>query len=55
LGEAGVKIVGLSTDDNAQEVFMSVGVDVFVLKPIKLAVLGAMIQEVINKKKNAMV
>jgi hypothetical protein len=34
---------------------MSAGNDVFVLKPMKLDVLGAMIQEVINKKNNAMV
>jgi hypothetical protein len=34
---------------------MSAGADVFVLKPIKLEVLGAMFQEVINKKNNTMV
>jgi hypothetical protein len=34
---------------------MSVGADVFVLKPMKFDVLGAMIQEVINKKNNIMV
>uniref|UniRef100_A0ACD5URC0 Uncharacterized protein n=1 Tax=Avena sativa TaxID=4498 RepID=A0ACD5URC0_AVESA len=53
--ESDVKIVGLSANDNAQEVFMRVGADVFVPKPMKLDVLEAMIQEVINKKKNTMV
>uniref|UniRef100_A0ACD5UQC9 Uncharacterized protein n=1 Tax=Avena sativa TaxID=4498 RepID=A0ACD5UQC9_AVESA len=55
MGESDVKIVGLSANDNAQEEFMRVGADVFVPKPMKLDVLEAMIQEVINKKKNTMV
>uniref|UniRef100_A0ACD5UQG5 Uncharacterized protein n=1 Tax=Avena sativa TaxID=4498 RepID=A0ACD5UQG5_AVESA len=55
MGESDVKILGLSTNNNAQEMFMSVGADVFVPKPMKLYVLGAMIQEVINKKDNTMV
>uniref|UniRef100_A0ACD5UQS7 Uncharacterized protein n=1 Tax=Avena sativa TaxID=4498 RepID=A0ACD5UQS7_AVESA len=55
MGESDVKIVGLSANNNAQEMFMSAGADVFVPKPMKLDVLGAMIQEVINKKKNTMV
>jgi hypothetical protein len=51
LGEIDVKIVGLSIDDNAQEVFMSAEADVFVLKPIKLEVLGAMFQEVTSTRR----
>ncbi|KAM0922230.1 hypothetical protein ACQ4PT_006325 [Festuca glaucescens] len=52
LGEIHVKIVGVSVGDNAQEAFMRVGVDEFVPKPMKLDVVGAIIQEVIKKKKN---
>jgi hypothetical protein len=55
LGETDVKIVGLSSDANAQEAFMSARADVFVLKPMTRDVLGALIQEVVNKKNNAMV
>jgi DNA-binding NarL/FixJ family response regulator len=55
LGETDVKIVGLSIDDDAQEAFMSAGADVFVLKPMTRAVLEAIIEEVVNKKNNAMV
>uniref|UniRef100_A0ACD5XPR7 Uncharacterized protein n=1 Tax=Avena sativa TaxID=4498 RepID=A0ACD5XPR7_AVESA len=55
MGESDVKIVGLSANNNAQEVFMSAGADVFVPKPMKFDVLEDMIQEVINKKNNAMV
>uniref|UniRef100_A0ACD5WLR3 Uncharacterized protein n=1 Tax=Avena sativa TaxID=4498 RepID=A0ACD5WLR3_AVESA len=54
MGETDVKIVGLSVESDDQEAFMSAGADVFVPKPMKLDVLGAMIQEVINKN-NAMV
>uniref|UniRef100_A0ACD5UX26 Uncharacterized protein n=2 Tax=Avena sativa TaxID=4498 RepID=A0ACD5UX26_AVESA len=55
MGESDVKIVGISAKNNAQEVFMSAGADVFVPKPIKFDVLEAIIQEVINKKNNTMV
>uniref|UniRef100_A0ACD5ZG74 Uncharacterized protein n=1 Tax=Avena sativa TaxID=4498 RepID=A0ACD5ZG74_AVESA len=55
MGESDVKIVGLSANNDAQEVFMSSGADVFVPKPMKFNVLEAMIQEVINKKNNTMV
>uniref|UniRef100_A0ACD5YAB9 Uncharacterized protein n=1 Tax=Avena sativa TaxID=4498 RepID=A0ACD5YAB9_AVESA len=55
MGETYVKIIGLSANNNVQEVFMTAGVDVFVPKPLKIDVLGAMIQEVINKKNNSMV
>uniref|UniRef100_A0ACD5YB74 Uncharacterized protein n=1 Tax=Avena sativa TaxID=4498 RepID=A0ACD5YB74_AVESA len=55
MGEIDVKIIGLSANNNVQDVFMTAGVDVFVPKPLKIDVLGAMIQEVINKKNNAMV
>uniref|UniRef100_A0ACD5YU40 Uncharacterized protein n=2 Tax=Avena sativa TaxID=4498 RepID=A0ACD5YU40_AVESA len=55
MGESDVKIVGLSANNDAQEVFMSAGADVFVPKPMKFNVLEAMIQEVINKKNNTMV
>ena len=55
MGETDVKIVGVSADDNAMGVFMSVGADVFVPEPMKLDTLGTMIHEVINKKKNDMV
>uniref|UniRef100_A0ACD5UAV2 Uncharacterized protein n=1 Tax=Avena sativa TaxID=4498 RepID=A0ACD5UAV2_AVESA len=55
MGESDVKIVGISANNNAQEVFMSAGADMFVPKPMKFDVLEAMIQEVINKKNNTMV
>ncbi|KAK1677454.1 hypothetical protein QYE76_038302 [Lolium multiflorum] len=55
IGETDVKIVGVSVDCNAMEAFMSAGADVFVPKPITLDVLSAIIQEIINKKNNAMV
>ncbi|XP_047062844.1 two-component response regulator ORR42-like [Lolium rigidum] len=55
MGEIDVKIVGLSADYDATEVFMSAGADAFVPKPMKLDVLSAIIQEVINKKNNTMV
>ncbi|CAM0907918.1 unnamed protein product [Alopecurus aequalis] len=55
MGQTDVKIVGVSADDNALGAFMSAGADGFVPKPMRLDVLGAMIQEVINKKNNAMV
>uniref|UniRef100_A0ACD5YU84 Uncharacterized protein n=1 Tax=Avena sativa TaxID=4498 RepID=A0ACD5YU84_AVESA len=55
MGETDVKIIGLSANNNIQEVFMTSGVDVFVPKPLNIDVLGAMIQEVINNKNNAMV
>uniref|UniRef100_A0ACD5YAT0 Uncharacterized protein n=1 Tax=Avena sativa TaxID=4498 RepID=A0ACD5YAT0_AVESA len=55
MGEIDVKIVGVSVDNSAEEALMSAGVDVFAPKPLKLDVLGAMIQEVINRKNNAMV
>ncbi|KAM0902727.1 hypothetical protein ACQ4PT_019036 [Festuca glaucescens] len=55
LGETNVNIGGISTNDKAQEAFMRAGADVFVTKPMKLDVLGAMIQEVIKKKNNVMV
>ncbi|VAH23968.1 two-component response regulator ORR42-like [Triticum dicoccoides] len=50
MGATDVKIVGVSADDNAMEVFMSAGADDFVPKPMRLEVLGPMIQEVINRK-----
>ncbi|KAM0898747.1 hypothetical protein ACQ4PT_021745 [Festuca glaucescens] len=43
LGGTGVKIVGVPADDNAMEVFMTAGADVFVHKPMKLETLGTMI------------
>ncbi|CAM0907919.1 unnamed protein product [Alopecurus aequalis] len=55
MGQTDVKIVGMSADDNALEAFMSAGADGFVPKPMRLDVLGAMIQEIINKKNNAVV
>uniref|UniRef100_A0ACD5UYG4 Uncharacterized protein n=2 Tax=Avena sativa TaxID=4498 RepID=A0ACD5UYG4_AVESA len=55
MGESDVKIVGISANNNAQDVFMNAGADVFVPKPMKFDVLEAMIQEVINKKNNTMV
>ena len=55
MGETDVKIVGVSVDYNAMEELMSAGADVFVPKPMRLDVLGAIIQEVINKKNNAVV
>ncbi|XP_071681341.1 two-component response regulator ORR42-like [Lolium perenne] len=55
IGETDVKIVGVSVDCNAMEAFMSAGADVFVPKPITLDVLSPIIQEIINKKNNAMV
>uniref|UniRef100_A0ACD5Z035 Uncharacterized protein n=1 Tax=Avena sativa TaxID=4498 RepID=A0ACD5Z035_AVESA len=55
MGETDVKIIGLSANNNIQEVFMTAGVDVFVPTPLKIDVLGAMIQEVVNNKNNAMV
>uniref|UniRef100_A0ACD5YD63 Uncharacterized protein n=1 Tax=Avena sativa TaxID=4498 RepID=A0ACD5YD63_AVESA len=55
MGENDVKIIGLLANNNVQEVFMTAGVDVFVPKPLKIDVLGAMIQEVINKKNNSIV
>uniref|UniRef100_A0ACD5Y4L6 Uncharacterized protein n=2 Tax=Avena sativa TaxID=4498 RepID=A0ACD5Y4L6_AVESA len=55
MGEIDVKIVGVSVDNNAGEALMSAGVDVFAPKPLKLDVLGAMIQEVIIMKNNTMV
>ena len=50
-----MKIVGVSADDNAMEAFMSAGADVFVTKPLRFDVLGAMIQEVITKRNNTVV
>ncbi|XP_047065334.1 two-component response regulator ORR42-like [Lolium rigidum] len=52
LGEIHVKIVGVSVGDNAQEAFMRVGADEFLPKPMELDVVGAIIQEIIKKKKN---
>ena len=52
MGATDVKIVGVSADDNAMEAFMSAGADDFVPKPMRLEVLGPMIQEVINVKNN---
>ena len=52
LGEIHVKIIGVSVGDNAQEVFMRVGADEFLPKPMDLDVVGAIIQEIIKKKKN---
>ncbi|KAI5020852.1 hypothetical protein ZWY2020_045740 [Hordeum vulgare] len=52
MGATDVKIVGVSTDFEAMEAFMSAGADVFVPKPIRLDVVQPMIQEVINNKKN---
>ena len=50
-----MKIVGMSADDNAMEVFISAGADVFVPKPIKFQDLESIIKEGMNKKKNTMV
>ena len=47
-----MKIVGVSVGDNAQEAFMRVGADEFLPKPMDIDVVGAIIQEVIKKKKN---
>ncbi|XP_037438600.1 two-component response regulator ORR42-like [Triticum dicoccoides] len=55
MGETDVKIVGMSADDDAMEVFISAGADVFVPKPINVQDLKSIIKEVINKKKNTMV
>ncbi|CAM0879998.1 unnamed protein product [Alopecurus aequalis] len=55
MGENDVKIVGMSIEDDAMEAFMNAGADVFVPKPMHLDTLRTMVQEVINKKKNAMV
>ncbi|XP_037431602.1 two-component response regulator ORR42-like [Triticum dicoccoides] len=55
MGETDVKIVGMSADDDAMEVFISAGADVFVPKPIKVQDLESIIKEVMNKKKNTMV
>ncbi|XP_047065333.1 two-component response regulator ORR42-like [Lolium rigidum] len=52
LGEIHVKIVGVSVGDNAEEEFMRVGADEFLPKPMELDVVGAIIQEIIKKKKN---
>jgi hypothetical protein len=52
LGEIHVKIVGVSVGENAQEAFMRVCADEFMPKPMVLDVVGAIIQEVIKKKKN---
>ncbi|KAF7061702.1 hypothetical protein CFC21_068373 [Triticum aestivum] len=54
MGESDVKILGMSADDDAMEVFISVGADVFVPKPMKVEYLGSIIKEIINKKKNTM-
>ncbi|XP_051210893.1 two-component response regulator ORR42-like [Lolium perenne] len=51
LGEIHVKIVGVSVGDNAQEAFMRVSADEFLPKPMDLDVVGAIIQEIIEKKK----
>ncbi|KAF7075430.1 hypothetical protein CFC21_080211 [Triticum aestivum] len=55
MGESDVKIVGMSADDDAMEVFISAGADIFVPKPIKVQDLESVIKEVVNKKKNTMV
>ncbi|EMS57633.1 Two-component system protein B [Triticum urartu] len=55
MGEIDVKIVGMSADDDAMEVFISAGADVFVPKPIKVQDLESIIKEVMNKNKNTMV
>jgi FixJ family two-component response regulator len=56
MGETGVKIVGVSVDDvGTEEAFMRAGADAFFDKPMKLDVLGSIVQEAINKKNNAMV
>ena len=55
MGETDVKIVGMSADDDAMEVFISAGADIFVPKPIKVQDLESVIKEVVNKKKNTMV
>ncbi|XP_044972362.1 two-component response regulator ORR42-like [Hordeum vulgare subsp. vulgare] len=55
MGEGDVKIVGVSADDHAMEAFMNAGADAFVPKPMRREVLIPIIQEIINKKKNAMV
>ncbi|KAI5020864.1 hypothetical protein ZWY2020_045752 [Hordeum vulgare] len=52
MGATGVKIVGVSADDNAMEAFMSAGADDFVPKPVRPEILGPMIQDVINRKSN---
>ncbi|VAI23758.1 unnamed protein product [Triticum turgidum subsp. durum] len=54
MGESDVKILGMSADDDAMEVFISVGADVFVPKPMKVEYLGSIIKEIINNKKNTM-
>ena len=55
MGETNGKIIGVSADYDAMDVFISAGADVFVSKPIKFDVLRAMFHEVVNKKNNAMV
>ncbi|KAE8770288.1 Hybrid signal transduction histidine kinase I [Hordeum vulgare] len=52
MGATGVKIVGVSADDNAMEAFMSAGADDFVPKPVRPEILGPIIQDVINRKSN---
>ncbi|XP_037433203.1 two-component response regulator ORR42-like [Triticum dicoccoides] len=54
MGESDVKILGMSANDDAMEVFISVGADVFVPKPMKVEYLGSIIKEIINNKKNTM-
>ncbi|XP_048528019.1 two-component response regulator ORR42-like [Triticum urartu] len=54
MGESDVKILGMSADDDAMEVFISAGADVFVPKPMKVEYLGSIIKEIINNKKNTM-
>ena len=48
-------IVGMSADYDVTEAFINAGADMFVPKPMKLDALGAIIQEVINKKNNTKV
>ncbi|CAM0884127.1 unnamed protein product [Alopecurus aequalis] len=55
MGETDIKIVGVSADHDATEEFIGAGADIFVPKPMRFDVLRAIIQEVINKKNNAMV
>ncbi|KAE8808657.1 Peroxide stress-activated histidine kinase mak2 [Hordeum vulgare] len=55
MGETGVKIVGMSADDHAMEVFISAGANVYVPKPMKVEALKCIIQEVISKNMNTMV
>ena len=44
-----MKIVGLSSYFHVMEEFMSVGVEVFMPKQIKLVIIGLMIQEVVDR------